>query len=602
MNEAQDTLKTPLTGTGGARSPLNDGSYVPVSDVIAKLQSDLGQVKNLQPLPKGMTLSWKFPKKRGDAGKVASAHAQLQFKFWEPDGTKFPQHVISLGKVSWGTYLQLASKLRLLHAKLHQYHPSEYNPDKVVEFWQWADIELRGKSDVVLGEKSPPFTDVVKWLRESKKGIEEGSFNTNYSSLLRVPAEATLKEAILKLPEIMAHENGKNTRLNALSAWKAISELPQLVDSESSREILRILKKFPKIKESKSGYERNTYVPNTADILRTYELGCNPVRYLKGAACHRIRNGKEETFTVKKPKSYDLGLRYKWAFLVLATYGSRIHELSHVANWTIPVTLKAGDWVSLSNGDKLGADDEGKDDTLADFEQLASDQIIPAWNDTAIPNEARVLAIKADTKTGFRLAVPLSPVGQDWVQMLLDSIHGELHSDWGGCPVRENGLNLSKDGNCNLFTDRMVSYISTGATPENTAVAKNEQRILWEEVFGANWPKYKFSAHKLRHAWNHRAHAQGLPVSLIAQSLGHRIATNLSTYFKNKPDEAEMAIMQNAASDLIAAIKKEQSPKLSLDSAVAVASSLMDENGMVEATKLIAAIYGLKADEIPINR
>ncbi|GAB4298358.1 MAG: hypothetical protein Fur0025_36740 [Oscillatoriaceae cyanobacterium] len=590
MNETQDTLKTPSNGSNGARSALNDGGYVSATEVMAKLQSDLKQIKDLQPLPKGMTLSWKFPlKSSGDT------YGQLQFKFWQPNGTEFKQHAVGLGKVSWSSYLLLADKLRLLHAKLREYHPSQYSTDKVAEFWQWIDIELRGKSDVALGEQSPSplFADVIGWLRASKRKVKDKTWKRAYSAYLpEMSDNKTLLQAIELLPSVLSDADGKNSRRDALTCWHTIATLPQLAGSGEAEEIFKILKKFPPITECKQGYERNEYVPNTKDIWRTYKIGCDPSRYLD-AVVTRYQDGKAITYTRKKTKSYDMGLRYQWAFLVLATYGIRVHELSAIANWTSPVTLKSGDWVALSGGDKLGDDDEGTGDVLASFEQLDSMQIIPAWNDPTIPNEARVLAIKADTKTGFRLAVPLNPTGQDWVQLLLDTVCGELHPLWGGCPFWKDGVT----------PDRLIEYISTGADPEHYAVVANQQRILWDKVFGGdNWPKFKFSAHKLRHAWNHRAHAQGLPVELIAKSLGHRITTNLSTYFKNKSDEAEMAIMQNAANDLIGAIKKQHNPTIPLESAIAVVSSLMDENGKVDASALLAAIYGLKPDSLPIKR
>ncbi|MBZ8180697.1 site-specific integrase [Oscillatoria salina] len=59
-----------------------------------------------------------------------------------------------------------------------------------------------------------------------------------------------------------------------------------------------------------------------------------------------------------------------------------------------------------------------------------------------------------------------------------------------------------------------------------------------------------FTAHKLRHACNIRMHQAGLNHLAIANSLGHTVAMNQSTYLRYQGQESKLEGLQSALNDL----------------------------------------------------
>lgn len=139
-------------------------------------------------------------------------------------------------------------------------------------------------------------------------------------------------------------------------------------------------------------------------------------------------------------------------------------------------------------------------------------EIIPSITDP--DNKLHILAIKHDTKTGYRMAMPLSPIGYDWLK------------DFN--LIRE--LNLPEiDNPLGFQTKAKNNYNCTNKT----------SRWFWKH-------KYGFTPHALRHAYNHRAHQQGLNPKLIADSLGHSLQMNQSTYLRSMNSSRQVQMMKEA--------------------------------------------------------
>ena len=386
--------------------------------------------------------------------------------------------------------------------------------------------------------------------------------------------------------------------MQAITCWQAIAGLPGVKGSLAAQKILDFVENQTE-RELPAKVEYKTRIPNDVEIFKVWEIGFDPERWLQYK--QPWHNAKKGYAIRSRPDSYEVSKRARWAFLVLATYGLRVHELNHVANWTNPVTLQNGDWVSFSFNDELsnsGDEDDGKKDKVTDWRQQSVTRVIPAWNDPAVPNHKRYLAVKSDTKTGWRIAAPLSPVGANWVQLLLDTAE-EMDADWGYLPYSSRGRGKYSGAVTDKSTQSLIVFISIGKPGQKI----NKNRILWEKVYGDDeWETFKFSAHKLRHAFVHRAKAQGYSFDEISELTGHKSDTCRNVYYQNVADDNAMAAKLLSAEKFSDKLSQSSSPALSLDSAIAVASSLMDENGNGDLVKLIAAIYGLKTDELPIKR
>ena len=199
---------------------------------------------------------------------------------------------------------------------------------------------------------------------------------------------------------------------------------------------------------------------------------------------------------------------------MLATYGLRIHEAWNIANWDKPVTLKNGDWIVV----EMSEDEEIS--TQNDREDL----IIPAVLDPE--NKDYILCIKHDTKTGYRMAMPLSPEGHDWIEefKLLQPLN---------LPDIEKPLGKTGKKNGSL-----------SCTNKATGWLKRHN--------------YGFTPHDLRHACNHRGHRAGLNVDALAQSLGHSFKVNITTYRDSKSEKVKLQ-------DLKLSISKEQNKRSEIE-------------------------------------
>ena len=223
-------------------------------------------------------------------------------------------------------------------------------------------------------------------------------------------------------------------------------------------------------------------------------------------------------FKINKKCRKNYRYRYaQWQFLygLLAIYGLRIHETWNIKNWSSPVTLKNGDWLAIAN-DTRNTDDKNENDKYI-YQQYKGNKItIPAILD---PNNTEyLLCIGHETKTGYRVAFPLSPSNHDWIKEfnLLQPLNLPDIPD----PLKYTGKNneggfACSNATCRWFKDK----------------------------------KYGFTPHALRHAYNIRGHKLGVNQKVLCDSLGHGLQMNSSTYLKHEGDNSKLQGIKQAINE-----------------------------------------------------
>lgn len=122
-------------------------------------------------------------------------------------------------------------------------------------------------------------------------------------------------------------------------------------------------------------------------------------------------------------------------------------------------------------------------------------------------NTEHILCIGGETKTGFRMAFPISPEGHDWMKEfnLLQPLN---------LPDISNPLR------------RIGSIKGTHACTNKTGI--------WFRKKG-----YGFTAHDLRHAYNHRGHLLNYNPKSLADSLGHSLQMNGNNYIRHMSEKVK---------------------------------------------------------------
>ncbi len=217
--------------------------------------------------------------------------------------------------------------------------------------------------------------------------------------------------------------------------------------------------------------------PDSSRIIEVYKTGFEPS--LKSPYAKRHRHSQ-------------------WQFLygLLAAYGLRVHEAWNIANWDKPVVLRDGDWVTVVNQ---------KDEDVSE-QYTGRDVVIPAILDP--DNKEHILCIGHDTKTGYRMAMPLSPKGHDWIKE----------------------FNLLQPLNLPDIKDPLKF---TGGNDQTFSCSNSTCEWFLRQ-------KYGFTPHGLRHAYNHRGHNLGINPTALCQSLGHGIQMNSTTYLNTMPDSVRL--------------------------------------------------------------
>ncbi|MDJ0691909.1 MAG: tyrosine-type recombinase/integrase [Xenococcaceae cyanobacterium MO_188.B32] len=198
----------------------------------------------------------------------------------------------------------------------------------------------------------------------------------------------------------------------------------------------------------------------------------------------------------------------QWQFLygLLAVYGLRIHEAWNIANWDKSVTIEDSNGIIVTDNTSKtnGNDENGK----PSYHQIKKKIVIPAILDPN--NQDFWLCIGHETKTGFRVAFPISP-------------HG--HSS-----------------NCQWIKDfNLIQSLNLPDIKNPLERRMNGQHMCSQSVnkwFEAQ--KYGFTPHALRHAYNIRGHNLGINQKVLANSLGHGIIMNSTTYLRNESYESKL--------------------------------------------------------------
>ncbi|MBZ8181047.1 hypothetical protein [Oscillatoria salina] len=192
---------------------------------------------------------------------------------------------------------------------------------------------------------------------------------------------------------------------------------------------------------------------------------------------------------------------------ILAIYGLRVHEAFSIMNWDNPILIRNGEFIAVDNDDE--------NDPTETIKYQGNDKIIPAINDPT--NTEKILVISGG-KTGKRLALPFMPEGKNWFE-----------------------------------TFDLVNQPFSEVLPEYKNPLKRARgNIQGSNAFNAWWwrKNIPFTAHKLRHACNIRMHQAGLNHLAIANSLGHTVAMNQTTYLRYQGQESKLEGLQSALNDL----------------------------------------------------
>lgn len=287
-----------------------------------------------------------------------------------------------------------------------------------------------------------------------------------------------------------------HTKNNTLMRTRHLNGLANLLKHFDNNEFKQLVKRY---KLENNPKPKDKYIPTDTKIDYVYQTG----------------------FEVKPRCPKKSRYRYaQWQFLysLLAIYGLRVHEAWNIKNWDKAVTLKAGEWIAVDD-ETENINDENEDGKYS-YHQIEQDQVIPAILDPN--NEDYLLCIGHETKTGYRVAFPMSPSGIgkecDWIEkfnvaqpMNLPDIKNPL--DWYGKGCAKK---------CSTATAHWF-------TPQ---ISKNGQRIYKS--------RYGFTAHALRHAYNIRGHKLGINQKALAQGLGHGLQMNSNNYMRHEQTSSKI--------------------------------------------------------------
>ncbi|NET91598.1 MAG: tyrosine-type recombinase/integrase [Kamptonema sp. SIO1D9] len=294
--------------------------------------------------------------------------------------------------------------------------------------------------------------------------------------------------------------NNDEFNIKNLGEWLNISKLAGIMKSrhlsvikrnlallEIPTQVINWLEKESKLIDYK---KRENHLPDDKEIELTWlELHEK-----------KIINARREFDASKSIKTLRL-------YGILAIYGLRVHEAWRILNWDNPIEIKNGEFIVVN--------DDGEDDPTETIKHQGNDRLIPAIND---PNNTEKILVIGDGKTGKRLALPFMPKDKNWFETfdLVNQPFSEVLPDY------KNPLAKDKYGQ------------STTRTFSNWLGVQN----------------ISFTAHKLRHACNIRMHQAGLNHLAIANSLGHTVAMNQTTYLRYQGQESKLEGLQSALNDL----------------------------------------------------
>ena len=417
--------------------------------------------------------------KQGKRATIVAKKSSLTLQFTFKDGNGRPQKNVGLGAIS------LSANGILEAEKIAQMVTNQLVANQFT--WDWFH-NLIGK-DTSEQNKQLTCKEMVEQFkkhyfkqRKSNKNPSAGWYQRNQAiedtiGELDKPLSLSLVRQIVE-----AKDNNSVTRLKLL---EGLVEFLKYFDNDEYKSVI----KEYKANNNPNAKKRN--VPSDKRIIRVYQTG------------FKVIHGSAKRYHYRYPQ---------WQFLygLLATYGLRIHEAWNIANWDKPVTLKNGDWVTV----------DIDDDNSIELQRDAGDLIVPAILDPE--NKEHILCIKHKTKTGYRMAMPLSPAGHNWVEEfnLLQPLN---------LPDMENPLRkLGKNKTSFFCTNNSCKWFKTR--------------------------RYGFTPHDLRHAYNHRGHQSGYTLKTLSDSLGHSLTMNSTGYLRHMSDSVKLEGMRDA-------IQKEQNKR-----------------------------------------
>ena len=360
----------------------------------------------------------------------------------------------------------------------------------------WLD-KLIGKEVKTVEDEEQALTckemlDIYK-VHYFKERKDEKTVNVNwyinYRHLEKVLSNYSDRPISLKIVRkiIDCTENNSDNRARTLNG------LANILSHFDNDEFKSVIKKYKLDNKPK---RQNKHVPDDGEIIDIYNFGFE--------------------IHPKSPKKY----RYRnaqWQFLyaILATYGLRIHEAWHIKNWNNPVHLKDGDWIAVSDETQ---DIENEDDEAKYVWQRfkGNSLTIPAILDP--DNKTHLLAIGHETKTGYRIAFPLSPSGCNWIEQF------------------------------NIVQPFNIPDVKNSLKSNNEISGVSRLTIATDQWFRKR--KYGFTPHALRHAYNIRGHKLGVNQKVLCDSLGHGLQMNSTTYLRHESDNSKLAgILQEVSKD-----------------------------------------------------
>jgi integrase len=223
----------------------------------------------------------------------------------------------------------------------------------------------------------------------------------------------------------------------------------------------------------------------------------------------------------KCPKKYLQNFPKKqWLFGMMATYGLRDHEIWHIENLYAAV----------------------------DFDG----ELIPALNDPN--NTTNLIVISQNTKTGRRLAMPVSPDGKNWIEKF----------DLKNPKLLE--INLNVENPKQVYNNKLNPFFKKA--------------------------NLKFKPYDLRHAFNHRCEERGISTAVAALSLGHSEVMN-AQYKRHRRASRTINVLTHAIESQAVI-----TAKLSLEQALTATEKILGDDSKETAYTLLAAIYDVSVESI----
>ncbi len=416
--------------------------------------------------------------RQGKRATIVAKKTSLTLQFTFNDGEGRSQKQVGLGAISL-SQKGIQEAERIAEMVTHQLVAGTFT-------WDWFNA-LIGKDT---SEKTQLLTckemlEVYKkhYFRQ-KKGIKSIE-NSWYSRCRHIEETLANEDSFLSSSLIWQiinrSENNSDTRR------KMLNGLAGFLKHFNNNDFKSIVKQC---KEDNNPKSQKRNVPTDDQIIGVYKTG-----FLTFPECQK--------------RYFERHSRWQFLFGLLATYGLRVHEAWNIANWDKPVILKDGDWVAVDVDDDADVLEEHKGDEV----------IVPAILDPS--NTEYILCIKHNTKTGYRMVMPLCPTGHDWIKEF--NLLQPLNLPDIKNPLKRVGKNKT-------------SFACSGSV------------CRWFKSH-----KYGFKPHDLRHAYNIRGHHLGINPKALSDSSGHSLIMSGRTYLRHMKD----ILKHRALKESIAGVKKD---------------------------------------------